>query len=170
MPCSARRSSQGVCRCGTDQPASERLRYCSICRWRSSGHSHHTGPGAGFSPPAGAHLRQQRGYRPAALHDRPWLLGFELSAIRWNEPAGLRASCQLTDFLEISDTFSIFAPLVLEAAGFAPRRAAQLAAEGIFNRDGRLPLNAMGGSKRARLSAGSNRDVPGSGSCAAIAR
>ena len=84
-----------------------------------------------------------------ALHDRPWLLGFEAvshSLERACRTAGILPTD--VDFLEISDTFSIFAPLVLEAAGFAPRgRAAQLAAEGIFNQDGRLPLNAMGGSK-----------------------
>jgi acetyl-CoA C-acetyltransferase len=88
-----------------------------------------------------------------ALHDRPWLLGFEAvshSLERACRTAGILPTD--VDFLEISDTFSIFAPLVLEAAGFAPRgRAAQLAAEGIFNRDGRLPLNAMAAPRGAAI-------------------
>ena len=84
-----------------------------------------------------------------ALHDRPWLLGFDAVG------HSLERACRLAgilpqdvDFLEISDTFSIYAALTLEAAGFAPRgKSIELTEKGEFNHDGRLPLNTMGGSK-----------------------
>jgi acetyl-CoA C-acetyltransferase len=52
------------------------------------------------------------------------------------------------DFFELHDSFSIYAALALEAAGFAPRGEGwTLARNGRISRDGSLPLLTFGGSK-----------------------
>ncbi len=60
------------------------------------------------------------------------------------EEAG--AALPEVDFLGIYDSFTITLLILLEETGFAPRGgAARLAREGVFSREGRLPLNTHGG-------------------------
>jgi acetyl-CoA C-acetyltransferase len=84
-----------------------------------------------------------------ALHDRSNPLGFDaarLSVERACRMAGILPG--EVDFFELSDTFSIYAALSLEAAGFAPAgQAAQLAEQGEFSLGGRMPINTLGGMK-----------------------
>jgi acetyl-CoA C-acetyltransferase len=84
-----------------------------------------------------------------AMHDRPDPMGFQavsLSIERAIRQAGILP--EDLDFFELSDHFSIFAALTLEAAGFAPRgKSWQLAQEGNFDLHGKLPLCTMGGAK-----------------------
>ena len=52
------------------------------------------------------------------------------------------------DFFELHDAYTIMSALSLEAAGFAdPGCATELAAEGQFGREGRLPIATLGGLK-----------------------
>lgn len=84
-----------------------------------------------------------------AVHDRPNPLGFDAVRISTEQAcrqAGI--SPENADLFEISDNFSIYAALSLEAAGVAkPGQSWKLAADGVFNRDGRLPIMTMGGTK-----------------------
>lgn len=84
-----------------------------------------------------------------AIHDRPDPLAFEavgLSTERACRQAGILPGD--VDFFEVCDTFSIYAALSLEAAGFAQRgEAPRLAREGVFSPTGRLPILTMGGGK-----------------------
>ncbi len=84
-----------------------------------------------------------------ALHDRPDPLDFRaarLSAQKALDQA--HYPLEAMDFLEYSDTFSIYAALSLEAIGAAPRgQAPQRAAAGDFSRNGRLPCATLGGHK-----------------------
>jgi acetyl-CoA C-acetyltransferase len=57
-------------------------------------------------------------------------------------------SPQQVDLFEYDDAYSIFAPLVLEAAGFAPRgQGWQLAVDGSVSLSGQIPCATLGGSK-----------------------
>lgn len=84
-----------------------------------------------------------------ALHDRPDLLSFEAARIsveRACRQAGILPGD--VDLFELSDDFSIFAALSLEAAGFARRGAGWcMARDGLLGRDGKLPVSTLGGQK-----------------------
>lgn len=84
-----------------------------------------------------------------AVHDRPNPLGFD--AVRGSTEQACRQAGILpddADLFELSDAFSIYAALSLEAAGLAQHgQSWKLAAEGAFDRDGRLPIATMGGLK-----------------------
>ncbi|MCD6476432.1 MAG: thiolase domain-containing protein [Anaerolineaceae bacterium] len=84
-----------------------------------------------------------------ALHDRPNPLNFSAVTHSFNEAcrkAGIVPD--ELDFFEVDDAFSIYAALSLEAMGIAGYgEAPGMAAEGIFDHDGRLPILTMGGRK-----------------------
>jgi len=84
-----------------------------------------------------------------AVHDRHdplWLEAAYISSHKAYALAGVTPND--IDFFELHDAFSIMAALSLEASGFAPRgQALELAASGALARDGRLPINTMGGLK-----------------------
>ncbi|HEY79631.1 MAG TPA: thiolase domain-containing protein [Anaerolineae bacterium] len=84
-----------------------------------------------------------------AVHDRHdplWLEAAYISSHKAYALAGLTPND--IDFFELHDAFSIMAAMSLEASGFAPRgKALELAASGALARDGRLPINTMGGLK-----------------------
>ena len=84
-----------------------------------------------------------------AVHDRHdplWLEAAYISSHKAYALAGVTPND--IDFFELHDAFSIMAALSLEASGFAPRgKALELAASGALARDGRLPINTMGGLK-----------------------
>ena len=84
-----------------------------------------------------------------ALHDRDDPLDF--AAARSSvESACKRANCSLeeVDFFELYDAFSIYVPLILEAAGFAPRGEGwKMGQDGSLELDGKLPILTMGGLK-----------------------
>jgi len=84
-----------------------------------------------------------------SLHDRPDPLAFEAAGL------SVEGACRQAgilpkdvDFFELSDAYSIFAVLSLEAAGFARRGEAwKLAQSGAFGLKGELPVSTMGGLK-----------------------
>ncbi len=84
-----------------------------------------------------------------ALHDRPDLLSFEAARIsveRACRQAGILPAD--VDFFELSDDFSIYAALSLEAAGFARRGTGWcMARDGMLARGAKLPVNPLGGQK-----------------------
>ena len=84
-----------------------------------------------------------------AMHDRTDLLHFaanEISAAAALEQAGI--SREQVSLFEYHDSYSIYAALALEAAGFAKRGEGwKLAADGAIARNGRLPSATMGGLK-----------------------
>ena len=84
-----------------------------------------------------------------SLHDRDDLLAFEaagLSLQRACRQAGILPTD--TDFFELTDNFSIYAALSLEAGGFADRGEGwKLAREGMLNLDGEMPICTLGGAK-----------------------
>ena len=84
-----------------------------------------------------------------ALHDRHDMLGFEAAKLSV-EQALKKAGIGLPDinFFEYHDSFSIYAALSLEAAGFAPRGEGwKMAADGSIARAGKIPCATMGGLK-----------------------
>lgn len=84
-----------------------------------------------------------------ALHDRDDPLAFEAARIsvqRACRQAGILPGD--VDFFELTDSFSVYAPLSLEAAGFAkPGEGWKLGQDGSLVRGGRLPIQTMGGFK-----------------------
>jgi acetyl-CoA C-acetyltransferase len=84
-----------------------------------------------------------------ALHDRPDPLAFSAARIsveRACRKAGILPSD--VDLFELTDAFSIYAVLSLEAAGFAaPGEGWKLGQDGCFNLKGDLPILTMGGMK-----------------------
>ncbi|NPV75180.1 MAG: thiolase domain-containing protein [Anaerolineae bacterium] len=84
-----------------------------------------------------------------SLHDRPDPLAFEAAGLSVEQAcrqAGILPKD--VDFFELSDAYSIFAVLSLEAAGFAKRGEAwKLAQSGAFRLKGELPISTMGGLK-----------------------
>jgi acetyl-CoA C-acetyltransferase len=84
-----------------------------------------------------------------ALHDRTDLLHFsanEISAAAALKQAGV--SREQVSLFEYHDSFSVYAALALEAAGFAKRGEGwKLAAEGAIAIQGRIPCATMGGLK-----------------------
>jgi acetyl-CoA C-acetyltransferase len=84
-----------------------------------------------------------------ALHDRHDLLKFE-AARESVEQALQKAGITLeqVNFFEYHDSFSIYAALSLEAAGYAPRGEGwKLASDGSIALTGRIPCVTMGGLK-----------------------
>lgn len=84
-----------------------------------------------------------------ALHDRPNPLDFRaarISVSRVCHQAGI--DIHQMDFFELHDSYSIYAALCLEAAGFATRgRGWLLAEEGQIGLEGDIPTATMGGLK-----------------------
>jgi acetyl-CoA C-acetyltransferase len=84
-----------------------------------------------------------------ALHDRPDPLTFNaarLSVERACRQAGIELSD--VDLFELHDAFSIYAPLSLEAAGFAGRgQGWKMAQNGAVSLSGKLPILTQGGLK-----------------------
>jgi acetyl-CoA C-acetyltransferase len=84
-----------------------------------------------------------------ALHDRTDLLAFD--AARTSVQRACRQAGILpgdVDFFELTDSYSIYAALVLEAAGFAARgQGWQLASDGKIALNGLLPIATFGGMK-----------------------
>lgn len=84
-----------------------------------------------------------------ALHDRPdplELRAASRSVATVLEKAGLTTAD--VDLFELDDSFSIYAVLSLEAAGFAPRgQGWQLAQNGSISPAGKLPITTLGGAK-----------------------
>ena len=84
-----------------------------------------------------------------ALHDRPDLLQF--SAVRRSVDEALRKAginLEQVDLFEYFDSYSIFAALSLESAGFAPRGEGwKLAADGSIGLTGQIPCATLGGLK-----------------------
>jgi acetyl-CoA C-acetyltransferase len=84
-----------------------------------------------------------------AMHDRRDPLEFE-AACRSVERACRQAGImpQDVDFFELCDSFSLYAALSLEAAGFARRGEGwKLALDGGLSLTGKLPINTLGGLK-----------------------
>jgi len=90
-----------------------------------------------------------------AIHDQPDPLSLTAAAIsaeRALRSAGITRDD--IDLFELHDSFSIYAALALEAAGFAARgQGWQMARNGTIALEGKLPLTTFGGSK-ARGEAG----------------
>jgi acetyl-CoA C-acetyltransferase len=84
-----------------------------------------------------------------ALHDRQDILAFD--AARVSVQHACRQAGMLpgdVDLFELCDTYSIYAALSLEAAGFAlPGQGWQLATEGKIGLQGLLPIATFGGMK-----------------------
>jgi acetyl-CoA C-acetyltransferase len=84
-----------------------------------------------------------------AIHDRDDPLAFDAarkSVERACRQAGILPDD--VDLFELYDSYSIYAALALEAAGFAkPGEGWKLALEGRLNRDGDLPMATFGGLK-----------------------
>jgi acetyl-CoA C-acetyltransferase len=88
-----------------------------------------------------------------ALHDRADALAFEAAGLALQR-ACRQAGCLPgdADLFEFSDTFSIYAALSLEAAGFAPRGEGwKLAREGKLAPGGEMPSLTLGGAKARGL-------------------
>jgi acetyl-CoA C-acetyltransferase len=84
-----------------------------------------------------------------AIHDRPDPLAFDAarrSVERACRQAGLLPADM--DLFELCDSYSIYAALALEAAGFSNRgKGCTLAKDGKLARDGELPIATFGGLK-----------------------
>jgi len=84
-----------------------------------------------------------------ALHDRPDPLAFEAAGISVEQAchqAGILP--RDADFFELSDAYSIYAALTLEAAGIAARgQGWEMAREGAFSLKGEMPIATLGGLK-----------------------
>jgi acetyl-CoA C-acetyltransferase len=91
-----------------------------------------------------------------ALHDRKDMLFFDTAQISTGKAlkqVGITLSD--IDFFEYHDTFSIYAALQLEAAGFAIKgKGWKLAADGEISRTGRIPCATMGGMKARGFAGG----------------
>jgi acetyl-CoA C-acetyltransferase len=84
-----------------------------------------------------------------AMHDRPDPLAFEAarrSALDACNQAGIKPI--YADVFELDDSYSIYAALSLEAAGFAEKgRSFELSEKGLFGPKAKLPILTMGGCK-----------------------
>ena len=93
-----------------------------------------------------------------ALHDRPDQLDFRaarLSMERACYQAGIVPD--QADFFELHDSYSIYAALSLEAAGFAePGQGWKLAEAGEISLKGNIPISTMGGAKARGYPWGAN--------------
>jgi acetyl-CoA C-acetyltransferase len=77
------------------------------------------------------------------------ILKFEGCSLAWQR-ALAKAGITLSDisFAEVHDCFTIAELIVYEAIGLAPEgQGARVIAEGIVDRDGKLPINRSGGLK-----------------------
>ncbi|TFH35157.1 MAG: thiolase domain-containing protein [Anaerolineales bacterium] len=84
-----------------------------------------------------------------SIHDRSDPLTLDAAVISVQR-ALMQAKIELSDldFFELHDSFSIYAALALEAAGFAERgKAWELASNGSISLDGTIPVCTFGGSK-----------------------
>jgi acetyl-CoA C-acetyltransferase len=84
-----------------------------------------------------------------ALHDRPDLLQFSAAQKSVEQALKKADICrEQVDLFEYHDSYSIFAALSLEAAGFAPRGEGwKLAADGSIALTGQIPCATLGGCK-----------------------
>jgi acetyl-CoA C-acetyltransferase len=84
-----------------------------------------------------------------ALHDRPDPMVFRAARLSVEQACKrARVSPMQVDFFELHDSFSIFAALLLEAAGFADRgRGWELVESGEIKPQGCMPISTMGGLK-----------------------
>ena len=84
-----------------------------------------------------------------ALHDRANPLFFQSAAFSVERACGQAGILPGdVDFFELTDAFSIYAVLSLEAAGFAnPGEGWKLAQSGALRLNGKLPISTMGGLK-----------------------
>ena len=84
-----------------------------------------------------------------ALHDREDPLDFKAARISVQRACKqAHISPSDVDFFELFDAFSIYAPLSLEAAGFAKKGEGwKLAQDGKIGLDGEIPIAVMGGLK-----------------------
>jgi acetyl-CoA C-acetyltransferase len=84
-----------------------------------------------------------------SLHDRPEPLAFHAAAESLHQAcrqAGIQPGD--ADLFELADSATIYAALILEAAGLAPRgESCRMAEAGEFAREGRLPISTLGGMK-----------------------
>ncbi len=84
-----------------------------------------------------------------SLHDRPDPLAFDAAR------KSIQDACRMAgilpkdaDFFELTDSYSVYAALSLEAAGFASRGSGwKLAQEGKCSLSGSLPISTLGGCK-----------------------
>jgi acetyl-CoA C-acetyltransferase len=85
-------------------------------------------------------------YLPMSKRD---LVAFEGPALAWKRAlASARVGLQDLSCAEVHDCFTIAELLVYEAMGLAPQgEGARIVAEGIAEKDGRLPINPSGGLK-----------------------
>ena len=71
----------------------------------------------------------------------------EQSATRAYRMAGVKSPATYFDLAEVDDTYSYKEPQSLEALKLAPKgKAGKMVDSGAFDRDGKLPVNASGGS------------------------
>jgi acetyl-CoA C-acetyltransferase len=84
-----------------------------------------------------------------ALHDRPDPLAFQAARLSVERACRQAKITPLqADLFELHDSFSIYAALALEAAGFAGRgQGWKLAEDGHLSLNGSLPVACMGGLK-----------------------
>ncbi len=84
-----------------------------------------------------------------ALHDRPDPLAFHAASATVEKALGQAGiSLDQINLFEYHDSYSIFAALSLEAAGFAPRgQGWKMAAEGGIALNGKIPCATLGGLK-----------------------
>jgi acetyl-CoA C-acetyltransferase len=85
-------------------------------------------------------------YLPMSKRD---IVAFEGPALAWKRAlASARVGLQDLSCAEVHDCFTIAELLVYEAMGLAPQgEGARIVAEGIAEKDGRLPINPSGGLK-----------------------
>jgi acetyl-CoA C-acetyltransferase len=104
---------------------------------------------AGFSGPIVRVAGSSLVVDSLALHDRHNPLFFQSAAFSVERACGEAGILPTdVDFFELTDAFSIYAALSLEAAGFAePGQAWKLAQSGALRLNGSLPISTMGGLK-----------------------
>ena len=93
-----------------------------------------------------------------ALHDRQNILEFQAAQIA-TQRALKKAGIELeqVNFFEYHDTFSIYAAIALEAAGFAARGEGwKLAADGSIGLKGKIPCATLGGLKACGFTGGAS--------------
>ena len=84
-----------------------------------------------------------------AMHDRPDPLAFEAAKRSAADACGQAGIKPIyADVFELDDSYSIYAALSLEAAGFAEKgKSHELAEKGLFGPKAKLPILTMGGCK-----------------------
>jgi acetyl-CoA C-acetyltransferase len=84
-----------------------------------------------------------------AMHDRPDPLAFEAASRSARDACGQAGIKPIyADVFELDDSYSIYAALSLEAAGFAEKgKSFELSEKGLFGPKAKLPILTMGGCK-----------------------